>query len=90
MREPLIFFSPLTAFSRTLALFPLCYEHTELDRKQVCLGICALEFESALNFSDSDYDVITELGEGVRVRVSAKFTTKTTIRSLIALNDVII
>lgn len=56
----------------------------------MCLGICALEFESALNFSDSDYDVITELGEGVRVRVSAKFTTKTTIRSLIALNDVII
>jgi hypothetical protein len=67
----------------THALFPLCYMHTELGKKQVCLGICALDFESVLHFSDTDYDVITEQGQGVQVRVSTKFTIKTTVRSLI-------
>jgi hypothetical protein len=82
VHEPLILFSPLTAFSLMLS-FPLCYVHTELDKKQVCLGICALDFESVLHFSDTDYDVITEQGGGVQVGVSTKFTIKTTMRSLI-------
>ena len=67
----------------TYDLFPLCYILIELDKKQVCLGICALDFESFVHFSDTDYDVITEQGERVRVHVSAKFTIRTTIRSLI-------
>ena len=40
----------------------------------MCLAFCELDFETTLHFSETDYNVITENGEGVRVCSQAKVT----------------